>query len=307
MSYKVFGFIQNLPILKGANSMLAVNRQKIPTSLTREEFDLFVLPHLSRGSRGPEIKINYHKVFNYLLYLLHTGCQWKNIPIDKDEKGNTEIHHTRLFRIFKRWASDGSILKAFTNSVFHLDKHKKLDIEILHGDGTTTSAKKGGDLTGFNGHKKIFGSKIVAIVDRNVNIICPFTVAAGNVNETTLLGDAISQLKQMFTQLGRSLEGIVMSLDSGYDSRKNRKLCFNHKMIPNIKEINRNRNKNKPGPKRIYEEAIFEERFRTVERAFAWEDKFRRLLIRFEFRHDHHFAMKLIGYMMINLRHFCAV
>jgi hypothetical protein len=31
-----------------------------------------------------------------------------------------------------------------------------------------------------------------------------------------------------------------------------------------------------------FDPAIFEERFRTIERVFAWEDKFRRLLLRFE-------------------------
>ena len=76
-------------------------------------------------------------------------------------------------------------------------------------------------------------------------------------------------------------------------------------MIPNIKEIKRKRKSEKPGPKRIYDDKIFEERFRTVERSFAWEDKFKRLLLRFEFEHKYHYGMKLIAYAMINLRHFC--
>ncbi len=78
-------------------------------------------------------------------------------------------------------------------------------------------------------------------------------------------------------------------------------------MIPNIKENKRNRQKNKPGPKRIYQESIFKDRFQTVERAFAWEDKFKRLLIRFERISIYHLGMKNIAYAMINLRHFCNV
>lgn len=42
-----------------------------------------------------------------------------------------------------------------------------------------------------------------------------------------------------------------MSLDSAYDSRENRKIIFNNKMIPNIKENKRNRKKTKRGPKNI--------------------------------------------------------
>jgi hypothetical protein len=51
--------------------------------------------------------------------------------------------------------------------------------------------------------------------------------------------------------------------------------------------------------------SIFEERFRTIERVFAWEDKFRRVLVRYEFIADVHYAFKTLAYTMINLRHFC--
>ena len=227
------------------------------------------------------------------------------LPIEKGDDGKPEIHYTRVFRIFKRWCNDGSLVKAFINSVLYLDKYDKLDLSIIHGDGTTTAAKKGGDYIGFNGHKKMKGDKIIAMVDRNVNIICPFTVAAGNTSETILLDDAMSWLKKILNLMNKELKGIIMSLDSIYDSKKNRKKVFNNGMIPNIKENPRGRKKTKPGPKRIYDDEIFQERFRTVERAFAWEDKFKRLLLRFETISLHHFSLKLIAYTMINLRHFC--
>jgi len=96
-----------------------------------------------------------------------------------------------------------------------------------------------------------------------------------------------------------------MSLDGVYDSRKNRKAIFNAGMIPNIPENNRNRKKAKRGKKRVFNSEIFQERFFTIERLFAWEDKFKRLLIRFERKSENHFGMKLIAFAMINLRHFC--
>ena len=75
-------------------------------------------------------------------------------------------------------------------------------------------------------------------------------------------------------------------------------------MKPNIKENPRNRKNTKRGKKRMYSDAIYQERFRTVERAFAWEDKFKRLLLRFEHKSINHLGMKLLGYTLINLRHF---
>ena len=51
--------------------------QSIPTFLQEEEFNEFVLPYLTKGLRGPPTKLPYHRLFNYLLKLLHTGCQWE--------------------------------------------------------------------------------------------------------------------------------------------------------------------------------------------------------------------------------------
>jgi hypothetical protein len=47
------------------------------------------------------------------------------------------------------------------------------------------------------------------------------------------------------------------------------------------------------------------ERFQTIERVFAWEDKFRRLLLRFECLGQIHYAFKTLAYTMINFRHYC--
>ena len=57
----------------------------------------------------------------------------------------------------------------FEGSLLALHEHDLLDTSIIHGDGTTTAAKKGGDNIGFNGHKKIKGGKVVALCDRDCN------------------------------------------------------------------------------------------------------------------------------------------
>jgi thioester reductase-like protein len=42
-----------------------------------------------------------------------------------------------------------------------------------------------------------------------------------------------------------------------------------------------------------------------VERTFAWEDKFKRLLLRFERLQQRHYGMKVMAYTLINLRAYC--
>ena len=45
----------------------------IPVRLSEQEFEQFILPHLSLPQRGPDCKIGYHKPFNYILKVLYTG------------------------------------------------------------------------------------------------------------------------------------------------------------------------------------------------------------------------------------------
>jgi hypothetical protein len=58
----------------------------IPVSLTEKQFEEHVSPFLSKAKRGFVCKIPLYKVFNYILYRLHTGCQWDQIAIDTDAR-----------------------------------------------------------------------------------------------------------------------------------------------------------------------------------------------------------------------------
>ena len=223
--------------------------QAIPTKLSVEQFEQFVLPHLSVGSRGPAPKLSLHKIFNYILHLLYLGCQWKELPIAKDGEGRPEIHHTRIYSAWRRWEADGCIDAIFTGSVMQLHQDELLDISVIHGDGTTTAAKKG--------------------------------------------------------EVGMDLQGSIVSLDGVYDCRRNRKAIFNRGMIPNINPNPRGRRQPKRGRKPLFAPAIFDERFYTIERVFAWEDKFRRLLLRFDRLSQVHHAFKTLAYTLINIRHYC--
>jgi transposase len=115
----------------------------IPVQLSATEFTAFIFPPLSMPKRGPQCKIGYHRLFNLILWVLYTGIQWKCLPIPKDAHGEPAIHYTNVYRAFAKWADDGSLQQAFIASVAHLSDEKKLDLRVLHGDGTNTVAKKG--------------------------------------------------------------------------------------------------------------------------------------------------------------------
>src|SRR5262245_50174142 len=115
----------------------------IPVQLSESEFTAFILPHLSMPKRGPKCKLGYYRVFNLILWVLYTGMQWKCLPVPTDAQGKPAIHYTTVYKVFAKWADDGSLWQAFVASVRHLAEAKKLDLSVLHGDGTNTVAKKG--------------------------------------------------------------------------------------------------------------------------------------------------------------------
>jgi hypothetical protein len=118
-----------------------------------------------------------------------------------------------------------------------------------------------------------------------------------------LLPEGLNAVKRIARLTDLRIGGSYLNLDGGFDSRHNRKAIFNAGLIPNVKENPRDRQVPKGGRKRSFDVAIHSLRLR-VERTFAREDKFKRLLLRFEFI-QRHYGMKLMAYTLINLRHFC--
>jgi len=110
----------------------------LPVRVSQKEFNQYILPCLSRGRRGPKPKISSFKTFNYILYVLHTGIQWENLPIR-----NKETSWQAVYDKHSRWSKDGSYEKLFTSSVSFLNSENLLDLSILHGDGSNVVAKKG--------------------------------------------------------------------------------------------------------------------------------------------------------------------
>jgi len=121
-----------------------------------------------------------------------------------------------------------------------------------------------------------------------------------------LFPEGLKALKKVAKEVGLDLKGAYLNLDGGFDSARNRKCIFHAGLMPNIKENPCKRKTTKCGRKRLFNAAIHALRLR-VERTFAWEDDFKRLLLRFERIQQRHYGMKLMTYTLMNLRAFCGV
>jgi len=144
------------------------------------------------------------------------------------------------------------------------------------------------------------------MTDNHGYIISPCPVAPVNETDMILLPEGLKALKRVAKTVGLELGGAYLNLDAGFDSTHNRKCIFNGGMIPNIKENPRHRKHMKRGRKRLFNAAIHALRTQ-IDRTFAWEDKFKRLLLRFEHMQQRHFGMQLLAYTLINVREFCGV
>lgn len=110
----------------------------LPVKVGRRDFNRYINPYLSRGRRGPKTKISRHKIFNYILYVLHTGMQWDELRTRRNE-----IHWSNVYRWHNKWSKDGSYQNLFESGIERLRLANKLDLSVIHGDGTNTVAKKG--------------------------------------------------------------------------------------------------------------------------------------------------------------------
>lgn len=120
------------------NTQKELNFKSLPKKVSRRDFNRYVASVLNKPIKGPKPKLSLYKIFNYIVYVLHTGIQWDQLKTRKNE-----LHWSNVYKWHNRWSKDGSYQRLFEASVIHLKDTGQLDTSILHGDGSNTVVKKG--------------------------------------------------------------------------------------------------------------------------------------------------------------------
>lgn len=200
---------------------------------------------------------------------------------------------------FAHWCRDDSFKHLWQQSIRTI--HDDLDVSELNLDGTHALAKKGGESVAYQGRKKAKTCNILPIMDKHGFVVASTGIIAGNHNDAYHLKAHVQTAFHEMKQLDLSIKGSFFNADMAFDTREARKTCFNHSVIPNIPENSRGRQQPKRGRKRLFNAKVYAGRF-CAERTFAWVDKFKRLLIRFE-RYDVCFlGAHYLAFALINLR-----
>jgi transposase len=278
----------------------------IPESVTPEQFEQHILPYLSTAKRGYVSKTPLCGIFNLMLYRLHTGCQWDRLPVSADaaeRKKRQEPSWQAVYDHWRKWSADASLARVWQYSILAI--RRDLDLSVLNLDGSHAIAKKGGQSVAYQARKRAKTSNILPITDRHGYVVASTGIVAGNHNDAYELKPHLQSAFKAIKQLGLSIAGAFFNADSAFDTRQARKVCFNHQVVPNMAENKRNRKYAKRGPKRLFNAEVYKERF-VSERSFAWIDKFRALLLRFDIKHVNFLAGHHLAFALINLRHLFA-
>lgn len=130
-------------------------------------------------------------------------------------------------------------------------------------------------------------------------------MAAVNVHDSILLPESVAQLAQLAHRLGLDLHGSFLTLDPGFDSAVNKQRINAAGMIPVIKPNFRNtkdqtiitaRNELFAELKPIYHLR------HGIERCYAWEDTYRKLVIRYEVLQATFLGWRYLASALINFR-----
>lgn len=124
-----------------------------------------------------------------------------------------------------------------------------------------------------------------------------------NQQDIVILPEGFSKLISFTTSIGLNLQGTSLTLDTGFDSKKNKDLIKEHKLIPVIKP-NRRNTKDLVAIALMYlyfDEELYKERYK-VERTFGWQDTYRRLAISYDILEETRLGFRHLAYAMINFR-----
>ena len=168
-------------------------------------------------------------------------------------------------------------------------------------DGSHAIAKKGGSGVSYQGRKKAKTSNLLSICEGQGSVIACLGLRAGHYHDAFEIKPSLQSAFKSLKALGLKITGALFHAAPAFDTKAARKTCFNHGLVPNIKDNPRGRKNAKRGRKRFFDEVAYKRRF-VAERSFAWSDKFKSLLIRFEREDAYFLGAHHIAFALINLR-----
>jgi putative transposase len=253
-----------------------MHKTNYPTNLTDKQWQVIekILDDKKRKR-----KHSLRNIFNAIMYILKTGCQWRMLPIDFPQ---WEL----VYYYFSRWKYDGTLeeMNEILRNMLRKQKGKPVSPSVgLIDSQSIKTTRVGGEERGYDGNKKIKGRKRHIITDTN-GWLLSVVINAANKHDSQTGFEVMDTLKYRFERMQK------IYADGGYRGE----------LVDEVKnqlgwelEIVLRSDKNagfKPLPKRW-----------IIERTFSWLENFRRLAKDYEYTVSSSTAMIFLAFIALAL------
>jgi transposase len=99
--------VAHLVVTADADVLGPVCAMSYSSDLTDEQWALLELVFNAPGKRGPRQALDLRRVVDAMLYISHTGCQWRFLP-------ESFGPWTRVWSQFRRWSRNGTWARVLT-------------------------------------------------------------------------------------------------------------------------------------------------------------------------------------------------
>lgn len=259
----------------------------------------YILPYLSESSSGKPLEKKFKaEIISAILYRLKTGCQWRYLPLG-EIFSSRKLTWQGVYYHFRKWVSDGSWTRVWLNLLSRYREY--LDLSCIQLDGSHTPCKRGGAAVGYQGRKATKTSNTLYLCDNQGQILCCATPQEGQHNDLFELQTLFEQMCQFLIAAGIDVKGLFLNADAGFDSQDFRNICEKKEIIANIPTNPRNKKEFHRVVYHSFDEELYKRRY-VIERANAWQDQFKALVIRYETRVDTWLNLMILSFLVIFIR-----
>lgn len=112
-------------------------RKFYPSDITRRQFQLIKSLIKRRRRKTGRPPADLYEIVNGMLYVLSTGCRWRDLPHDYG------VSYVTCYRYFIKWVNNGTFRKIFEELKYQANKKNLLHWRNAYLDASVVKSKKG--------------------------------------------------------------------------------------------------------------------------------------------------------------------